>query len=221
MFGKSTQQWTPQILRWGGLVLLLLALYLALTNLSFEELKRIAEEHRIQGAVLFGMLMFTTTVIAPLTSLPLVPMIAPFLGPFTTGLACYIGWVLGAVVAFWIGRTYGQPLVARYISIETIKKYETYIRPDMGFVLITVLHMVIPVDIFSYAIAMFTTVSLRIYTLATMLGILWFSFAFAYLGDALVNQDYVLLGILGVASVLILYISWRYVRKAMRTEAGK
>ncbi len=199
----------------------MLCLYLAVTNLSFEGLTRIAEEHRIQGAVLFGMLMFTTTVIAPLTSLPLVPMIAPFLGPFTTGLACYIGWTLGAVVAFWIGRTYGQPLVSRYIRIESIKKYESYIRPDMGFVLITVLHLVIPVDIFSYTLAMFTTVSLRIYALSTVLGILWFSFAFAYLGDAIANQDYVLLSVLGVASVLILYISWRYVRRTMRTEAGK
>ncbi len=83
----------------------------------------------------------------------------------------------------------------------------------MSFVFLVVLHLVIPVDVFSYAIGMFTTVSLRIYALATMVGILWFSFAFAYLGSAIANQDYVLLAILGVASVLILYISWRYVRK--------
>ncbi len=187
-------------------------LYFVSTLFSVDELKSIAAEHRIGGAVLFGVLMFSTTVVAPLTSLPLVPVLAPFLGPFTTGLACYIGWTFGAILAFWIGRRFGRPFVARFVSLETFARYESYIRPEMSFFYITVLHMVIPVDIFSYVLGVCTSVSLRVYTLATLAGILWFSFAFAYMGSAVTQGDYVLFTGIGVASILIMYLSWRYLR---------
>ena len=208
----------PKVIHFIGLVLILCGVYFFATGFSFEELQNIAREHRIQGAVLLATLMFSTTVLAPLTSLPLIPLVAPFLGPFVTGLACYTGWVLGAVVAFWIGRQYGKPFVSRYIDLSTIRKYEKYIRPDVGFLYIVLLHMIIPVDIFSYALGMLTTVSIRLYACATLVGLLWFSFAFAYAGSALMSGDYVLLGSIGVASGVILYLSWRYARKVLRSE---
>ena len=191
-------------------------MYALVRYFSYAEIERIAMEHRMLGAFLLAIVMFATTIIAPLTSLPLVPMLAPLLGPFTTGLACYIGWLLGAIVAFLIGRQYGQPFVARYIDMHTVKKYEAYIVPEMSFVFIAVLRMLIPVDLFSYALALFTTVSFRVYVYATMVGLLWFSFGFAYLGNALMDGDAVLLLSIGVASLVILASSWYYIHSVIK-----
>ena len=206
---------TQKIILGVWVVLLGIVVYLLLTNISNEVLHTVAEENPLLGGILFALIMFSTTVVAPLTSLPLVPIVAMFLGPFTTGLACFVGWTLGAVVAFLIGRHLGQPFVAKYIGMEKIKKYEKYIPPETSFMLIVVLRMCVPVDLLSYALGLLSTVSFRVYTLATMIGILWFSFAFAYGGVALMNRDYVLLASIGVASVLILGFSWFYIRRKL------
>ena len=42
------------------------------------------------------------------------------------------------------------------------------------------MRMVIPVDVLSYAIGLFSTMSLKSYTLATVIGITPFAFIFAY-----------------------------------------
>jgi uncharacterized membrane protein YdjX (TVP38/TMEM64 family) len=107
-------------------------------------------------------------------------------------------------------------VVSKLINLESLRRYEGYVKPETGFLLIVLLRMVLPVDILSYALGMFSTVSFPVYALATMLGIVWFSFAFAYLGMALVDGDYVLLTGIGVASVLILSGSWHYARRILR-----
>lgn len=175
-------------------------------------------EHRLLGAVLLALVMCATTVFAPLTSLPLIPVIAPILGPFTTGTACYVGWTVGAICAFWIGRRYGQAFILRYVKRESLVRYEQCIRPDIGFILIVALRMLVPVDVVSYALAILSTISFKKYIAATMLGILWFSYAFAYGGIALMEHNYVLLSYIGVASVVILCSAWWYARHTLRKE---
>lgn len=199
------------------ILLLVLALgYVLVSQLPGERVAEIVREHRLFGAVLFAFIMFGTTVIAPLASLPLVPVLSPILGPFTVGLSAFLGWTLGAFVAFWIGRRYGRPVAGRFVSLETLGKYEAYLTPETGFFLIVALRMLLPVDVLSYALGIFTRVSFPVYALATMLGIVWFSFAFAYLGAAASEADYVLLGGIGVASVVILGLSWRIARKILK-----
>ncbi len=175
----------------------------------------ISEKHKLYGAALFACIMFGTTVFAPLSSLPLVPMIAPILGPFTTGVACYVGWFSGACVAFQIGRRYGQPYVTKIWSSEVLNRYIHYTQKDMSFIQVAILCLILPVDILSYILSTCTTVSFFKYACASAIGILWFSFAFAYLGEALMNGNTVLLMKVGVASVAILigagcYTRYRY-----------
>ncbi len=198
------------------LLIFIFGVYVYIEDISFDVFLKIAEENKVLGAFIFSCIMFGTTVIAPLTSLPLVPVVAMLIGPLATGIACFIGWTGGAIVAFLLGRYYGRPLLKKFMNLESIQKYEAYIRPDTGFILIVALRMVLPVDLLSYALGLFSTVSLKIYTLGTMIGIAWFSFAFAYMGEALMKRDYVLLTIISVASVLILFVSWRYSRKYIK-----
>ncbi len=182
---------------------------------SPDQLINIAEEHKIFGALIFGSVMFFTTVFAPLTALPLVPLLSPILGPFITGLAAYTGWLLGAVVSFAVGRHFGQPVVERYVPMGKIREYEKHLNPDMSFFYIVALRMIVPVDILSYALGIGTHVPFKLYVYATAVGIAWFSFAFAYLGETLLNGNYVLFASIGVASVVILTVSWVYVRRTL------
>ncbi len=180
------------------------------------ELLTFAGEHRFLGAVLFALLMCGATVLAPIALLPLVPFVAPVLGPFTTAIACIAGWTVGAVIAFLIARYGGRPFVARFIPLETLSSYEARIPEKAHPLFLIFLRMVIPVDVLSYVLGLVSTVSLFEYTYTTLIGVSWFSFVFAYSGDALSTRNYVLLGSIGVASVFILLIATRYIRGRMR-----
>lgn len=189
--------------------------YLLVTHVSVDILIRYAQENRILGAALLASFMFVSTVVAPLTTLPLLPIVAPFLGPFTTACASIIGWTLGSVVAFLIARHGGRPLIGKYVPLAGIEAYESRVPAETQIVLLIVLRIVMPVDILSYALGLFSRVSLRVYTCTTLVGVSWFACIFAYLGNAAYTGDYVLLGALGVASVIIFMWAYMYVRKHM------
>lgn len=204
--------------------IIFLVVFVSMVGLSisipYDSIIAYAHTHRVLGAIVFGGLMFIATVVAPIAVLPLVPLIAPVLGPFVTGLSAYIGWVLGACVAFWLARRFGQPLVYRFVRQKDIEKVSSYMKDEMGFFTIVMLRLVLPVDALSYALGLFTTISYTVYVSATMVGVLWFSFVFAYMGDSFIQGNYVLLTSISVASVAIVYFSWRYIKKKRSSKEG-
>lgn len=198
------------------LVVGILSVVASVMHLPLEAITHYIESHRGVGVLLFTGLMFLSTVIAPLMTLPLVPLVAPILGPTVTALASIIGWTLGAIVAFLIARYGGRPLLSKYIALETLERYESTLPKQTHFFLIVMMRMMIPVDVLSYALGFISTVGILEYTLATLIGVSWFSFAFAYFGEAFFSHNYVLLGGISVASVIILLIASWYVRSQKR-----
>lgn len=201
-----------------GICLVILMGTIAFSNIDipYDSFFIYAQEHRIIGAILFGCIMFGATIIAPIAVLPMVPLLAPILGPFLTGVSAYIGWTSGAIVAFWIARRFGQPLVLRFVRKKDLEKMSSYIDENIGFVTIVMLRLLLPVDVLSYAIGLFTFVSYSVYIWATLIGILWFPFAFAYMGTTLLAGDYVLLVGISVASVVILVLAWHFVSRTTK-----
>ena len=75
--------------------------------------------------------------------------------------------------------------------------------------------MIIPVDILSYALGFFSTVSLTEYTFATIIGVSYFSFVFSYLGAAAIEDNILLFVGVAVFSLCILGLGWWYVIQKM------
>lgn len=173
-------------------------------------------ERPFWGAVAFVFLMFGATVVAPITVLPLVPLVSPVLGPFVTALLSLLGWTLGAVVAFLIARYAGRPILSRFVSLEAIDRYEKYIDPDARFWAIVMLRILIPVDVLSYALGIFSRVSLLEYTVASVIGISFFSFVFSYLGVAAIQENLYIFGSIVVVALSVLGLGWWYMVKKMR-----
>lgn len=190
----------------------LISIYVMLEEPSREWVLTVLETHPVRGAFVFSSLMFFGTVFAPLTTLPLIPLATPFFGPLITALLAIVGWTLGAMVAFLIARYGARPLLKHFTDIDTLGRYESMVPTEAHFMLIVMLRMVIPVDILSYALGLLSTVSFRVYVSATLVGILWFAFAFAYMGEALFTHNYVLLAITGVPSVIVFLFAWSYVK---------
>jgi uncharacterized membrane protein YdjX (TVP38/TMEM64 family) len=176
------------------------------------------------GIATFISLFALVTIIAPLTALPLVSPASAIFGPFLTALYSIAGWTSGAAVAFLIARYLWRPVLSFFVSVNRIEQYELRFSNRIKFLGLILLRIVMPVDLLSYAIGLFSTMPFTTYLLATVLGISPFAFIFAYAGNAIVLRQYTTLAILSMASLLIVgliyYIYKKYFEK-IRNNAEK
>jgi uncharacterized membrane protein YdjX (TVP38/TMEM64 family) len=138
------------------------------------------------GLVSVGGFVLLTAIfvvfIIPLDIAFLIPIGASLWGPIPTGLMSITGWGLGASIAFGIARFFGVPVVERIIGLEQIRAVAKRIPKHNLFWSVMILRMLVPVDILSYALGLFSTMSWSSYVLATAIGVSPLGFYFAYAG---------------------------------------
>ncbi len=136
----------------------------------------------IWGMMLYMLLAIIATVVAPLSSIPLLPVAVQAWGPITAALLSIAGWTIGAMIAFFISRYFGHILEKRIPSIHKLKSMSARIPQKNAFWAILLLRISVPVDILSYAIGLFTTVPTPTYFFATLLGVVPFAFVLSFAG---------------------------------------
>lgn len=109
-------------------------------------------------------------------------MLQDYGGVFIAGLLSIIGWTIGSMIAFLLARKYGVSLIKKFIPLNKINKLEQKIPKENVFWGIVFLRMIIPVDILSYALGLFSKIKFKRFTLATLIGVSPFAFIWASLG---------------------------------------
>lgn len=176
-------------------------------------------QNDIPGVVSFITLFTIVTVLAPLTALPLVIPASAIFGPFFVSIYSILGWTLGAMIAFLIARNVGKPFLTLFISLEKIESYDKYLSDRVEFWGLVLLRMVLPVDLLSYAVGMLTRISFKKYMAATIVGIVPFAFAFAYIGDAFMQKQYILfIGLILTGIFIFLYILYKINKMRSKKE---
>ncbi len=134
------------------------------------------------GIVIYIAITIASVIVPPFSSAPLIPLAANTWGFLGAAIFSVAGWVLGSMAAFFIARIYGVPLVSKIVALEKIYKIQKFVSPRHIFWSVVILRMVVPVDILSYALGLFSVIGWKKYTLATALGVTPFAFVFAYAG---------------------------------------
>ncbi len=135
------------------------------------------------GIILYIIITIIAVVIAPISATPLLPIASNLWGWFAAALLSIFGWTMGALIAFFLARRYGLPLVKKIVPLKRLKKVEDQIPQDNLFWLVVLMRMAVPVDLLSYALGLFTKMKYKDYILATIIGISPFAFVLAYLGE--------------------------------------
>lgn len=136
----------------------------------------------ILGMLFYVFLLVIAVVIAPINGTPFVAVAAHLWGWVLAGVLSIIGWTLGSIIAFLLARRYGTALLKRFVSIKKLESYEKLLPKENLFWSIVFLRMTVPVDILSYVLGLFSTLKLREYFFATLIGVAPFAFVFAYVG---------------------------------------
>lgn len=196
-----------------------------------EPILRLQETVGVRGGfvapIAFISLAFLSVVLAPLTIAPIIPVASVVFGSFLAGTYSIIGWTLGSITAFFIARHIGKPILKKFVSLERVKEYESYIPEKMEFWAILLLRVAVPVDVVSYALGLFSSVKTWKYALASFFAFLPFAFVFAYVGGALIYKDLtLLLSLIGVSLVLFLVVAYIFyhhdgLREKLKMRAKK
>ncbi|HDK41995.1 MAG TPA: hypothetical protein ENG87_01345, partial [Candidatus Pacearchaeota archaeon] len=101
--------------------LFLLFSYLVQKNISYFESLIVND---VLGILVFIFIEFISIVVAPVTTLPLIPIASNLWGWVLTGLISIFAWSFGAWVAFVIGRKYGVQIIKKFISLKDIYRIE-------------------------------------------------------------------------------------------------
>jgi uncharacterized membrane protein YdjX (TVP38/TMEM64 family) len=184
-----------------------------------ESLKQFIDHHPRSGVAVYLVLNILDAVIAPGATLPLIPIAARAWGHVPAALVTTIGWTTGSLVAFYIARRWGAPMVKKLTSMERVKRVRPYI-PKNPFWSVVLLRLVTPMDVISYVLGLFTSMGWTSYALATALGLTPSAFILAYIGKTPRAYDLIMFGVGGAIVGWIIYSTRRGARKPAITAFG-
>ncbi|MEA2112753.1 MAG: VTT domain-containing protein [Patescibacteria group bacterium] len=174
---SKLKKYTPDII---FLLTVVSVIALLVWQIPVDDLKQLVSENMAWSGVIFIFLMIISTVVPPIVVFPIIPFVALLLGPFITTIYSVVGWTIGSMISLLIARHCGLPFLSRFISLDKLKRYKDKISGKSEFWVLVFLRMIIPVDILSYAVGIFSRVGFWKYSLASFLGVIPFSFAFSY-----------------------------------------
>lgn len=203
------------ILLVGVIVIFLFISYLTqnkLINLNFFS------KNLFLGIIIYISILVLEAVVAPINTMPLIPLVSEVVGWWQAAIYTLIGWTLGAFVVLIISQKYGKILIRKMISLEKLEKYEKIIPTEHIFLNVVLLRLFMPIDIISYALGLFTNIKKWHYLLATFIGYAPLAFFVAYLGT--VSTFYQIIGLI-ISTVVILIEGALLIRKKRLMEEVK
>jgi uncharacterized membrane protein YdjX (TVP38/TMEM64 family) len=177
-------------------------------------LKDIISKYELWGLLIYIIADVLSITLAPLTSIPFIPLVVEIWGVFWTIIASIIGWTLGSALAFWIARKYGASVVRKFITIDDKKeKFYKHISEKNVFWYLIFLRIIIPVDILSYMLGLFTDINWRMFMITTVIGIIPGIVALSFVGSFPIKYQ-VGLSFIGITLLVIfLFVKNKFFKK--------
>lgn len=167
----------------------------------------------------FGMLSYVfitviAVVIAPVSTLPLLPVAVALWGSTVGALLSILGWTIGGFIAYVLASRYGRPFIGHFVDMKKVHHIGRVLTGKNPFWTVVFLRMVVPVDILSYALGLFVSMPYSSYVLATLIGVTPFAFVFAFAASLPMPYQ---IGVLILASVIAVLAYIRIRHEASRT----
>ena len=202
----TRQRLIVPLIKIAALALLVFGTYLAVQWVDFREVlqpERIASLLKTEGPwAPFGfiLLMIVSVVIVPIPSLPLDMAAGATFGVVLGTTYAVIGAEIGAIISFLIGRTLGREALARIFRTDVTFCEHCSDRHLAIFVFLSRLLPIFSFDLISYGAGL-TNMSVRVFALATLFGMIPPTFALTTLGGSVFAGEWLLI-LLGLAMVM-------------------
>lgn len=159
----------------------------------------------IEGVIIFMLIEISSIVIAPVTTVPLVPIASTLWGWQFAVVICVFSWTVGALIAFVIGRKYGVSILKKFFSLKKVHDIEKRIPREHLFWSVILLRVILPTDVVSYVLGIFTKMKKLEYTIATAIGVIPLAIFLSVVGSISVEKQILLFLLIGI-SIIIAWI---------------
>ena len=217
---RLASHWRQAVTVLLGLALVTVLLSMDATNDALHRLLSAAEPviaaHPVIGGVLFVGLSAASAMLAFFSSALLVPVAVYTWGvPATIGLL-WLGWLLGGMSAYWMGRLFRRPLVHSRRAARLVDFYRDKVPAEAHFPVVLLLQFALPSEVPGYLCGL---LGVRFPTYLTALAIAEMPYAVGTViaGESVVRREgwwLLALGILAVA--FSVYAAWLLRRKLRR-----
>ncbi len=153
----------------------------------FAAVEAIISDYPRFGMIAFVLLAMASAMLAFFSSAILVPV-----GIFTWGFGVslfllWLGWFIGGVVAYVVGRHLGRVVVARIVGEERLASFELRVNRNTRFIHIVLFQTMLPSEIPGYVLG---SIRYRFVPFAIALGLVELPFAVGtvYIGDSFLQQ---------------------------------
>jgi uncharacterized membrane protein YdjX (TVP38/TMEM64 family) len=182
-------------------------LHAQIDRLLFEA-SALIQQHRILGAVVFVLASAVSAMLVFFSAALLVPVGIETWGSVGCFLLLWLGWFLGGVLTYGIGRSLGRPAVDALLRKRSVSELERRLPTTHGFWGALSIQLVFPSDLGGYFFGL-----LRYppgsYFAALACAELPYALGTVYLGTAFLERAWVPL-VVGVAlAALLLFWQWR------------
>lgn len=173
----------------------------------------VIREYPLLGAFLFVLVSALSAMVMFFSSVVLVPVGIEAWGEIGCLLLLWVGWFLGGVLSYTVGRRFGRPVVARLIAEQDLSAFEQRMSRNTGFVAALLVQLAFPSDVVGYVFGLLQFPR-RVYLAALLCAELPYAAGTVFLGAAVLEQRWTwLLGGL-VCGAIVLVWQWRMRRSS-------
>lgn len=166
------------------------------------------EQHRVLGAVVFVVASALSAMLVFFSAVLLVPVGIETWGSLGCFLLLWLGWFLGGVLTYGVGRSLGRPAVDTLLRKRSVGELERRLPTTHGFWGALSIQLVFPSDLGGYFFGL-----LRYppgsYFAALACAELPFALGTVYLGTAFLERAWVPLMVGGALAAVLLFWQWR------------
>ena len=166
------------------------------------------------GILIFILLAAISTMLSPFSSVPLAPIAIVTWGPLATTLMLVVGWTIGGMLSYVIGKRYGYEIATKFIEPKKFDKWSSQIEKKVNFFMMLVFRVMTPSEtgyifgIIRYPFGKFL--------LVTFLSELPFALAISYGGNAIISREKEFFIIAAIVSVIFFPVFYHLYKKEFK-----
>ena len=159
------------------------------------------------GMTVFVLLAMASAMVAFFSSAVLVPVALYAWGTAGCLALLWLGWFLGGIASFLIGRYLGRSVASAIIGEEKITNWENQISERTRFVHILLFQAVVPSEIPGYVLGILRY-RFPLYLTALAITEMPYAIATVYLGESFLRGESAIFILLGVGVMLLFAFLW-------------
>jgi uncharacterized membrane protein YdjX (TVP38/TMEM64 family) len=169
---------------------------------TIDSVGELIRRQAVLGMGAFVLLAAASAMLAFVSSAVLIPVAVHVWGAPLCALLLWLGWFLGGVATYAVGRYLGRPIVERLVSPATIGRYEVWARSSVALAPILLVQLALPSDAAGY---IFGIVRCRpvVFLAALALAEVPYALGAVYLGVSFLERDAIALFGLGLAGIAL------------------